>query len=213
MRRALAACAAAAVLACGGSSPQSDPQTISATPPPESEAPVALNPEVPIAYPRVLFDQRIEGDVVLRLFTDSTGRLIPESTRVAESSNYPALDSAALAGSSRLQFAPAKKRGVAVAAAFLQPVEFRYPGTTGGGTAPPVAQPRPVTQAPPVAPPSPPAVARPDTARPLRADTIRPVRPDTTRPARSDTTRPARTDTTKPPTPPPPPRDTSGTAH
>jgi cystathionine beta-synthase len=155
---------------------------------------VALNPEVPIAYPRVLFDQRIEGDVVLRLFTDSTGRLIPESTRVAESSNYPALDSAALAGSSRLQFAPAKKRGIPVAAAFLQPVEFRYPGTTGGGTAPPVAQPRPATQAP--------ARPRPDSV-PLRADTARPLRVDSIRPALTYTTRPARTDTTRPPPPPP----------
>src|SRR5688572_114782 len=114
--------------ACRGSSP--DAQTQSQAPPPESEAPVALNPEVPIAYPPALYEQKVEGDVTLRLFVDSTGKLIPESTRVAEASGYAALDSAALAGSKVLRFAPAKRRGIPVATAFLQPVEFRQVGTT-----------------------------------------------------------------------------------
>jgi protein TonB len=98
---------------------------------------VAVNAESPIQYPRVLYDQKIEGNVVLRLFVDSTGRLVRDSTRVAESSGYPALDSAALAGSSELRFAPAKRRGVPVATAFLQPVEFRHPeGAVLKGAAP-----------------------------------------------------------------------------
>ena len=49
-----------------------------------------------------LFDQGIEGTVILRLFADSTGKLVPDSTRVQESSGYPALDSAAVAASPSL---------------------------------------------------------------------------------------------------------------
>lgn len=204
MRR-FAATLAAATLACGGSAPPPDPQGAQAAPPPESEAPVALNPDVPIAYPPALFEQSLGGEVVLRLFTDSTGRLIAESTRVAESSGYPALDSAALAGSAKLRFAPAKRRGVPVATTFLQPVEFRHPGTApggaGGGTTvtPPratVPAPQRVTTAPTLTPPAPRVQTPPAVARP-RPDTIRPAR-DTTRPP-TDTTRPP-ADTTRPPT-------------
>ena len=54
--------------ACRGSSPQPGGSASQAAPPPESEAPVALNPDVPIAYPPALFDQKVEGDVTLRLF-------------------------------------------------------------------------------------------------------------------------------------------------
>lgn len=190
-----------ALTACRGGSQQSGGQTSQAAPPPESEAPVALNPDVPIAYPPALFDQKVEGDVTLRLFVDSTGKLTPESTRVAEPSGYPALDSAALAGATGLRFAPAKRHGVPVATAFLQPVEFRQVGTTRTGT---VTLPVPPPAAPPVARPRPrPPVVRP-TPDTMRADTTRipppaaapvplpvPARPDTTRP---DTTK-ARTDT------------------
>jgi TonB family protein len=189
--------------ACRGGSRQSDGQASQAAPPPESEAPVALNPDAPIAYPPPLFDRKVEGDVTLRLFVDSTGKLIPESTRVAEPSGYPALDSAALAGSTALHFAPAKRHGVAVATAFLQPVEFRQVGTTRTGTVtlPPTPAPTP--------PPAPAAVPTPARARP------RPpvVQPDTTR---ADTTRvrPAPADTAHPPADTTKARtDTSATAH
>jgi periplasmic protein TonB len=189
----------AGTFACGGSEPPPDPQAAQLAPPPEAEAPVALNPDVPIAYPAALFEQHIEGEVVLRLFTDSTGRLIPESTRVAESSNYPALDSAALAGSARLRFAPGKRRGVAVATTFLQPVEFHHPGS-GAPPSAPVSAPRRVATDTTVTPPplvSQPVVtpprARPDSVRP-RADTTRHPADTTRHPA--DTTRPA-TDTTR----------------
>src|SRR5881394_3919348 len=142
-----------AIAGCHGSAPQTNSETGQAAPPPESEAPVALNPNVPIAYPPALFDQKVEGDVTLRLFVDSTGKLIPESTRVAEPSGYPALDSAALAGAGTLRFAPAKRRGVPVATAFLQPVEFRQVGTTrtGNVTLPPAPAPT-ATPTPPPAP-------------------------------------------------------------
>src|SRR5882672_7338704 len=193
----------AGTFACGGSAPPADPQSAQPGPPPESEAPVALNPDVPIAYPAALFEQNIEGEVVLRLFTDSTGRLIPESTRVAESSNYPALDSAALAGSTRLRFAPAKRRGISVATSFLQPVEFHHPGTNATSTTlspPAAAQPAPRRAAPDSTRAATPPPPRPVVPRP-RSDSTRPL-PDTTRhPADTtrhpaDTTRPA-TDTTR----------------
>ena len=112
-------------LACGGEdAPQGTP---AAVPPPELETPVALNADAPVSYPPALFDQRIEGDVLLRLFVDSTGAVVPESTRVVETSGYPALDSAALAGARDLRYAPAKRRGIAVATAFVQPIQFRHP--------------------------------------------------------------------------------------
>ena len=182
-----------------GSAPRADSATGGgqAAPPPESEAPVALNPNVPIAYPPALFDQKVEGDVTLRLFVDSTGKLIPESTRVTEPSGYPALDSAALAGASALRFAPAKRHGIPVATAFLQPVEFRQVGTTraGGGT---------VTLPPPAAPtPIPPPAAAPVRRRP-RPVAPTPAQATPPQPVPADTTR---KDTTKTRT------DTGGTAH
>ena len=91
------------------------------------QAPVAVNPISPVEYPRPLREQGIEGRVLLRLYVDSAGRLIPDSTRIAESSGYPALDSAALQGAAELRFSPALLRGRPVAAAFLQPVQFHNP--------------------------------------------------------------------------------------
>ena len=99
-------------------------------PPAESPAdqpPVAINPVTPMVYPPALLEQGIEGRVLLRLFVDARGNLIPDSTRLAESSGYPALDSAALSGARELRFSPALRNGRAVAAPFLQPVHFRHP--------------------------------------------------------------------------------------
>src|SRR5256712_12399492 len=145
--------------ACRGSSLQSGARASQAAPPPGSERPVALIPDVPIAYPVALFEQRVEGDVTLRLFVDSMGKLIPESTRVAEPSGYPALDSAALAGATALRFAPAKRHGVPVGTAFLPPGEVCQGGTTptGAGTGamppPPAPTPPPPAGPPPSRPP------------------------------------------------------------
>ncbi len=90
--------------------------------------PVALNADSPIEYPRALFDQGIEGTVLLKLYVDAAGSLVPDSSQVFESSGYPALDSAALAGAGQLRFSPGVRQGEPVAAAFIQPVEFRSPG-------------------------------------------------------------------------------------
>jgi TonB family protein len=94
---------------------------------PAEDPPVAINPVSPVRYPAALLQQGIEGSVLLRLYVDSAGVVIPDSTRIAESSGYPALDSAALAGAPELRFSPALLRGRPVAAPFLQPVQFRSP--------------------------------------------------------------------------------------
>ncbi|HMA41684.1 MAG TPA: energy transducer TonB [Gemmatimonadales bacterium] len=167
------------VLACGGSGPA--PSAGSA---PAEEPPVAVNADPAVQYPPDLYDRRVEGDVVLRLFVDSSGRLSPESTRVSESSGFAALDSAAVRGTSRLRYAPARRHGLPVATAFLQTVEFRHPG---GGAAP--------------TPPAAPAATPP--ATPPRRDTVRvhPVAPAESVRARRDST--ARKPDSTPPAPRP----------
>jgi TonB family protein len=97
------------------------------------DPPVALDPESPVEYPVAVYQLGISGTVLLRLFVDETGRLAPDSSRVQESSGYPALDSAALAGAPRLHYAPALRNGVAVATLFTQPIRFRHPDR-GGAT-------------------------------------------------------------------------------
>ncbi|HEU4474626.1 MAG TPA: energy transducer TonB [Gemmatimonadales bacterium] len=91
------------------------------------QSPVAINPVTPMTYPPALLEQGIEGRVLLRLYVDAQGKLISDSTRLAESSGYPALDSAALSGAGELRFSPALRNGRPVAAPFLQPVHFRHP--------------------------------------------------------------------------------------
>ena len=123
MRRRAGALAAAMLLgACG-----TDARRDGGVPAADVAVPVALNADSPFGYPPALYDRGGEGDVVLHLYVDSAGRLVAESTRIAETSGTPALDSAALAGAAALRFAPATRRGVPVGAVFLQPVRFRRP--------------------------------------------------------------------------------------
>jgi periplasmic protein TonB len=91
------------------------------------QPPVAINPVSPVEYPVPLLEQGIEGRVLLRLYADSFGVLVPDSTRVSESSGYPALDSAAVRGAAGLRFSPALRHGRPVGGAFLQPIHFRNP--------------------------------------------------------------------------------------
>jgi TonB family protein len=100
---------------------------LSAGPRPDS-LPVMLNDRPPFLYPPELYDKRVQGNVTLRVFIDSTGAVSPDSTSVATSSGYSALDSAAVKGSERLRFAPAKKGNRPMGVAVLLPVFFRYPG-------------------------------------------------------------------------------------
>ena len=116
------------LVACGGNpAPASDPPDASAAATRGFEPPVALNAEPPVRYPPALFDQKVEGTVVLRLFIDETGEVVADSTRVAEGSGYDELDSAAVAAVPDLRFAPARRNGTPVATTFLQPVHFRHP--------------------------------------------------------------------------------------
>ena len=118
--------------ACGGEPPPSQPPSTSATP--AFEPPVVTNPESPVNYPPDLWEQQIEGTVVLRLHLDERGAVVSDSTRVAETSGYPALDSAALRGVPDMRFAPARSGGQPVATTFLQPVHFRHQQRAGAPT-------------------------------------------------------------------------------
>jgi protein TonB len=120
----------AALLACGHEDDGTVKLVDHAAPPPlipPEEPPVAINAVSPVRYPPALLAQGIEGRVLLRLYADSAGRVISDSIRIAESSGYPALDSAALVGAPELRFSPALHQGQPVAAPFLQPVQFRSP--------------------------------------------------------------------------------------
>src|SRR5579859_1196533 len=74
-------------------------------------APVMLNKELPFRYPPALYAQKVQGNVTLRIYIDSNGAIVPDSTRVAETSGFNALDSAAMKGSRDLKFEPAKTQG------------------------------------------------------------------------------------------------------
>ena len=91
------------------------------------EHPVMVNRELPFRYPAAQYARRVQGNVLLHLYVDRDGRVLPESTRVEESSGLHALDSAAVRGSQELQFVPAKLRGEPVGVAVLFPVYFRHP--------------------------------------------------------------------------------------
>jgi protein TonB len=110
------------------------PAEQAASPDRPDDSPVPLNLDSPIDYPAALVQQRIGGTVILRLFVTEEGAVVAESTRIQESSGYPALDSAALAAAPRLQYAPALREGRPVAGPFLQPFNFRAP--PGGGASP-----------------------------------------------------------------------------
>lgn len=91
------------------------------------EPPVMVNKELPFRYPAQLYARRVQGNVMLRLFVDRDGRILPDSTRVEESSGYASLDSAAVKGSQELYFIPAKLHGEPMAVSVLFPVYFRHP--------------------------------------------------------------------------------------
>ncbi len=129
VKRRLLILAACLTLACGGegdgivSLPASSGDITTR----DDAPPVAVNANSPVVYPAALAREGIEGTVLLRITVDSTGRVLPDSIAIAESSGYPALDSAAVAGASGLRFAPALRRGSPVSASFIQPVHFRNP--------------------------------------------------------------------------------------
>ncbi|MFL5485723.1 MAG: energy transducer TonB [Gemmatimonadaceae bacterium] len=90
-------------------------------------APVMLNKELPFRYPPALYAQKVQGNVTLRIFIDREGSIVSDSTRIAETSGFTALDSAAMKGSRELKFEPAKTMGQPVPVSILLPVYFRHP--------------------------------------------------------------------------------------
>jgi len=91
------------------------------------EFPTALNTEQAFRYPAELYARRVQGNVTLRLYIETTGQARADSTRIEESSGYGALDSAAVKGSHELRFVPAKLHGEPLATTVLFPVYFRHP--------------------------------------------------------------------------------------
>lgn len=120
--------------ACGG--PQAERATPGGTATPAFEPPVVINAESPVSYPPDLYQQQVEGTVVLRLHVDENGVLTGDSTKVAESSGYPGLDSAALRAVPDMRFAPARRGGQPVATTFLLPVHFRRQARSNEGNRP-----------------------------------------------------------------------------
>ena len=111
---------------CGGSNDGGGSfQTVGRQP---DVAPVMLNKELPFRYPPALFAQKVQGNVTLRIYIDRSGLIVLDSTHVAETSGFSALDSAAVKGSRDLTFEPAKTQGQPVPVSILLPVFFRYPG-------------------------------------------------------------------------------------
>jgi len=90
--------------------------------------PQMLNEELPFRYPVPEYQAGVQGNVLLRLFVDSSGRVVPDSTRLVEPSGHGALDRAALLGASQLQFRPARRSGIPIPVSLLFPVHFRHPG-------------------------------------------------------------------------------------
>lgn len=89
--------------------------------------PGMLNETLPFRYPPALFTQKVQGNVTLRIFIDSTGTVLSDSTSVEESSGYPGLDSAAVKGAEALRYQPAMLGGNPIGVSILLPVYFRHP--------------------------------------------------------------------------------------
>lgn len=119
----------ALLLSVACSSPQTASDTALIRPQPD-EKPIMVNRDLPFHYPGALYALRRQGNVTLRLYVDSTGQTVPESTRVEEKSEYPEFDSAAVAGARDLHFIPAKLHGEPMGMTILFPVYFRHPEAT-----------------------------------------------------------------------------------
>ena len=89
--------------------------------------PAILSVQPAIPYPPDLFARHIEGEVLLYLVIDATGRPVSDSTRVAKSSGQTAFDAAALEAAATLHFTPASRGGVPVSAPIQIPIRFTLP--------------------------------------------------------------------------------------
>lgn len=94
---------------------------------------VSLDQQPPIPYPADLFQERIEGEVMLYLVIDSAGYVVRDSTRIERSSGRPAFDAAALEAAPALRFAPARRGDTAVTAPLQVPIRFTLPDSLKSG--------------------------------------------------------------------------------
>lgn len=94
--------------------------------------PMLLTKELPFAYPPSLYAAGVEGEVGLRLFVDSLGLVVQESTTVVEPSTHPEFDSAAVAGAPYLEFQPARSGGSRIGKTVVLPVKFKHPPGEAG---------------------------------------------------------------------------------
>ena len=92
-----------------------------------SSDPALLTRELPFVYPPALYAAGVEGDVALRLYVDSLGLVVQDSTTVAEPSGHAEFDSAAVAGAPYLEFQPARSDGARIGKTVVLPVKFRRP--------------------------------------------------------------------------------------
>lgn len=112
------------VLACHGPESKTAFESNAARP---DVMPTILNKDLPIRYPPALYAEKVQGNVSLRLFVDTNGTVVDDSTRIVESSHVAMLDSAAVQGARDLRFVPAKLRGTPMAISIIFPVYFRHP--------------------------------------------------------------------------------------
>jgi len=87
----------------------------------DPDRPPRLLRQVKPVYPSEAFVKKVEGTVVLEMLIDDRGQVV--RTRVVQS--VPLLDAAAIAAVRQWIFAPAIKKGRAVASVALAPVSFR----------------------------------------------------------------------------------------
>ena len=94
MVRSVVPTAVLAVVVAGCGRENADPRVPRALDPgPQlDEMPALLNADLPFRYPAALYAQKVQGNVTLKLFIDRDGRILPDSTRVDETSGYAALD-------------------------------------------------------------------------------------------------------------------------
>jgi TonB family protein len=126
-RSALVAALAACVVCAGCGDGKTTSVAFGGTNQRPDSYPVMLNEQLPFRYPPALYAEKVQANVTLRLYVDSSGAVVNDSTRIVESSKVDALDSAAVRGSRELRFSPAKRGDAAMPVSILFPVYFRHP--------------------------------------------------------------------------------------
>lgn len=99
--------------------------------PGEFTPPVTLDNQDPIPYPPALFEQGVEGEVLLYLVVDSSGAVIRDSTRIESSAGNADFDAAALEAADGLRFEPARRGDTAVSSPIQVPIRFTLPDSSG----------------------------------------------------------------------------------